>query len=260
MVRTPRRAALGATALLLLALPSGDGRAQGLDPEEVLRVALLSDQDPLTVIWVNKPFAAYLEESLGKPVEPIVPEDHDAVIAAMVAGEVEMACFGPASYTIAREQAAAAGSFGVEPFAARLRDGGTTYQSVVIAGADSGFASIADLEGAGVAFGFGDPNSTSSHLAPRHMLLEAGIVAGEDYEPQYLGKHDAVAQAVSAGEIPAGALSRPILERMIRESVYRPERGDPRSDAALRPFRADGFGTMSDGDYEIIRKIRRDLR
>ncbi len=277
--------------------PVAEPRAEEHDPQ-VLRVALLPDQDPLTVIWVNKPLAAYLEERLGRPVELIVPDDYDAVIQAMTDGEVELAYFGPAAYTMARERAAAGeAGFGVEPFAARLRDGAATYESVIIAGAGTDFQEIADMEGADITIAYGDPASTSSHLAPKFTLMRAGVTDPEDYETVHLGKHDLVAAAVAAGEHPAGALSRPILERLIRtgeldaakirvlgysdplpqypwalrddlaqalqaelrESFYRLQHGDPQSEAVLRPFGAEGFAAMGDEDYEIIRAIRDEL-
>lgn len=286
-----RRAALVYAAVLFAAF-AAPALGQSHDPERV-RVALLPDQDPLTVIWANKPLAAYLEERLGRPVDLVVPEDYDGIIEAMLEGEVELAYFGPVSYTIAADRAAG-GAFEIVPFAARMRDGGTTYRSVVIAGTNSGIADIAEIEGSGIDLAYGDPSSTSSHMAPRYMLLEAGVTEGDDYSAVFLGKHDLVAEAVANGQVPVGALSRVIYERLLREgtlsesdvrviattealpqypwtmrSDLTPElreairsaflglqKGSPWMDAVLLPFGADGFAPIEDGDYRVIRAIR----
>jgi ABC-type phosphate/phosphonate transport system substrate-binding protein len=53
----------------------------------------------------------------------------------------------------------------VEPVLVKTNlDGSFTYHSIGIARADSGIASLADMEGK--VFGFGDPNSTSGYLIP----------------------------------------------------------------------------------------------
>ena len=77
---------------------------------------------------------------------------------------------------------------------------------------------LADVRGK--PFGFGDQASTSSHLAPRAHLLKNHQLNGEtDYRPVHLGTHDAVARAVQAGQVPAGALSKPILDNLIAKGM-----------------------------------------
>jgi phosphonate transport system substrate-binding protein len=64
----------------------------------------------------------------------------------------------------------------------------------------------------GKPFAFGDQASTSSHLAPRTVLAKAGLIGERDYKVVHLGKHDAVARAVAAGQVPAGGLSEEIFK------------------------------------------------
>ena len=82
--------------------------------------------------------------------------------------------------------------------------------------------SIADMRGK--PFGFGDQASTSSHLAPRAHLLKKGLEGDKDYRVVHLGTHDAVARAVQAGQIPAGALSEQIYRSLIERKVIDPAR------------------------------------
>lgn len=282
------------TALLLgttAAIAAGDH-----DPD-TLRVALLPDENAATVIQDNKPLAAYLEEALGKEIEMIVTTDYSSMIEAMRFGRVEVAYFGPASYTIAKAKMAG-GDLDIEPFAARLKDGGTTYQSVLIANVESGIESITDIEGSGIDVAFGDQASTSSHFAPKYAMMLEGVTMDEDYTQNFTGAHDAVARNVELGNAAVGGLSRPIFENLVAEGTIDPdnvivisysddlpqypwvlrtdmtetlqtniknaflslERGTEAGDAVLTPFKADGFAAITDADYDIIRDIRASLQ
>lgn len=281
-----RRHFLGAAVLAAAAgfLP-GLATAQNLDPD-VLRVALLPDESPATIIQNNQALKDYLTERTGKEIELIVTTDYSSMIEAMRFDRIELAYFGPFSYVLAKERAP-----GIEPFAALIAGGAPTYTSVVIANADSGIEEIADLSGRTV--GYGDPASTSSHLIPRaYIQEEAGLVAGSDYEFHHLGTHDAVARAVESGKVEAGGLSSAIfaslLERgkldpskvkVIAESApipnypwtlqgwLAPELKEKirnaflnlKDEAVLGPFKGEGFAAMTDADYEILRRVARTL-
>lgn len=139
----------------------------------------------------------------------------------------------------------------------------------------------------GKPFGFGDQASTSSHLAPRAHLLKKYKLDGEkDYRPVHLGAHDAVARAVQSGQIPAGALSKPILDNLIaRGSIdatkivqldlsapipnypvvmqgdLKPELKaairsaflDMKDAEVLKAFRVQAFAATDDAAYDVLR-------
>lgn len=139
--------------------------------------------------------------------------DYSSMIEAMRFGRIEVAYFGPFSYVLAKSKAP-----NIEPFAVGVERGSPTYQSVLIATAGGPVKTLADVRGK--PFGFGDQASTSSHLAPRAHLLKNHKLNGEtDYRPVHLGTHDAVARAVQAGQVPAGALSKPILDNLIAKGL-----------------------------------------
>ena len=284
-------AAATATLMASTALADGDH-----DPD-TLRIALLPDENAATVIQDNEPLAAHLEETLGRDIELVVTTDYSSMIEAMRFGRIDVAYFGPASYTIARERMEGT-ELSIEPFAARLRNGSATYQSVLIANAESGITSIADIEGSGIDVAFGDQASTSSHFAPKYTMLQEGVEVGEDYEENFTGAHDAVARNVEIGNAQVGGLSRPIFERLIERGTVDPDRvvvigysadipqypwvmrtdltpelqdgirsafldlelGTEVGDAVLGPFSADGFAPIADADYDIIRAIRAALQ
>jgi len=260
---------------------------------DTLKVALLPDESLSTVIQENKPLADYLTDKLGREIELIVTTDYSSMIEAMRFGRIDVAYFGPAAYTIAKDKMQS-GELDIEPFAARLKDGATTYQSVLIANTESGPKSLLAIKNSGIEMAFGDPASTSSHFAPKYTLMQADIVEETDYKSNYLGAHDAVAVNVQRGNAAAGGLSRPIFERLlekgsidaskvtvlgyssnipqypwvmrtdlednlknsIKDAFYSLKKGTAEGDTVLKPFKADGFASVVDKDYDIIRDIR----
>ncbi|MBE7381794.1 MAG: phosphate/phosphite/phosphonate ABC transporter substrate-binding protein [Leptolyngbya sp. SIO1E4] len=252
--------------------------AENANPSKLV-VALLPDEDAATVIQDNDGLATYLEETLDREIELVVTTDYSSMIEAVSNERLDLAYFGPLSYVLAKTKS------DIEPFAARLKDGATTYTSIIIGNVEAGIDDVADIEGATVAFG--DPASTSSRLFPELTLAEAGLSSGEDYEAVFLGAHDAVALAVQNGNAQVGGLSRPIFESLVEEGTIDPSQVtiiaesepipqypwtmrsnlDPDlkaqieaaflsidDDSVLGPFKADGFAAMEDADYDSIRK------
>jgi len=209
-----RRTFLSA-GVVLMCMMANQSYAQGRDPS-TLRVALLPDENAATLIQNAQPLKAYLENTLNKKIEIIVTTDYSSMIEAMRFGRIEVAYFGPFSYVLAKSRAPA-----IEPFAVGVERGAPTYNSVLIANASGDVKALADIKGK--PFAFGDQASTSSHLAPRAYLLKTAQLDGEkDYKPVFLGTHDAVARAVQAGQVPAGALSKPILDSLIAKKIIDP--------------------------------------
>lgn len=265
--------------VVLAALGCGSAVHAEANPE-TLRVALLPDENAAAVIKNNRPLEEYLEETLDRDIELIVTTDYSSMIEAMRFGRLELAYFGPLSYTLAKTKAE------IEPFAALMKDGETTYRAVVIGNAEAGIETIADAAGHDVAWG--DVASTSSHLIPKSMLLKAGLEAETDYSENFVGSHDAVALAVQNGNAQVGGLSLPIFNAMVARGTIDPakvvalEESDPfpqypwtmRSDLdpnlkqaitdafinlndeeVLATFKADGFAPINDKAYDVVRDL-----
>ncbi|MEQ9042378.1 MAG: phosphate/phosphite/phosphonate ABC transporter substrate-binding protein [Alphaproteobacteria bacterium] len=254
-------------------------QAQEPNPD-TLRVALLPDENAATLIQNAQPLKDYLAKTLDKNIEIVVTTDYSSMIEAMRFGRIEIGYFGPFSYVLAKSKAPE-----IEAFAVGVDKGKPTYNSVLIATAGGPVKSIADIKG--TSFGFGDQASTSSHLAPRAHLVKNGLVGGTDYEAVHLGTHDAVARAVQAGQIPAGALSEPILRTLIErgtidaskiveldltapipnypismQGYLSPELKekirsaflDLKDEEILASFRAEGFQPADDSSYDVLRE------
>jgi phosphonate transport system substrate-binding protein len=270
--------------ILLLSLSSAVAIAAGKADPDLLRVALLPDESSATVIKNNAGLKAYLEKQLGKKVEIVVTTDYSSMIEAMRHGRLDLGYFGPLSYVLAKSKSS------IEPFAARLHKGSTTYQAVVIANVAAGITKIEDIKGKNMAYG--DIASTSSHLIPKAMLQKKGLEAKKDYEEHFVGSHDAVALAVQNGHAQAGGLSKTIFETLLEKKTIDPAKvkviavSDSypeypwamRSDLSpalkekvksaflslkdkdvLKPLKADGFASVSDKDYDVIRDLAKIL-
>ena len=271
-----------ASALMsvLLAAVCSIGHASSNPDPETLKVALLPDENASTVIKNNKPLEIYLEKELGKKIELVVTTDYSSMIEAMRHGRIDMAYFGPLSYVLAKQKS------DIEPFAAMKQKGSTTYQSVLIANTGAGIAKISDIVNKNVAYG--DKASTSSHLSPKSILAENGLKAGENYREHFAGAHDAVAMAVQNGHAQAGGLSKPIFESLVQRGLVDPNKVKVLAESkpypqypwtmrsnlkpelkekiraaflnlkdpeVLKPFKADGFGPISDKDYDVVRSL-----
>ncbi|MHB8835817.1 MAG: phosphate/phosphite/phosphonate ABC transporter substrate-binding protein [Candidatus Methylomirabilia bacterium] len=272
-----RRLALVFIAAAVLATAAGTAMALPTRDPEVLQVALLPDENASKVIQDNNGLKQYLEHKLSKKIELHVLTSYAAMVEATRNTRIDLAFFGPLSYCMAKDKAA------IEPFAAKVKNGSTTYRAVIIAAAGSGIARLEDVRGKRMAYG--DTASTSSHLIPKGMLARAGLKPG-DYAESFLGKHDAVALNVMRGNVDAGGLSQVIFKslvekgtidaakvRVIAESDPIPEYPwvmqadlapslkeqirkafmELRDPAILKPLKADSFASIQDADYDVIR-------
>lgn len=269
-------AALG---LALLTAVTAVAHAANPDPD-TLKIALLPDENASTVIKNNQALKAHLEKTLGKKIELIVTTDYSSMIEAMRHGRLDLAYFGPLSYVLAKQKSE------IEPFAALMQKGSTNYHALVIGNVASGVKSLADIAGKNVAYG--DKASTSSHLIPKSMLAEKGLLARAQYKEHFVGAHDAVALAVQNGHAQAGGLSKPIFEAMVQRGMIDAAKVKVLAESkpfpqypwtmrsnlnpalkakirnsfvnlqdpeVLKSFKADGFGPIADKDYDVVRQL-----
>ncbi len=269
-----------ALSFVSLTLLGGAASAAPNPNPDTLKVALLPDENASTVIKNNQPLKHYLEKELGKKIDIVVTTDYSSMIEAMRHGRLDLAYFGPLSYVLAKQKSE------IEPFAALKQKGSTTYQSVLVANTAAGINGISDIAGKNVAYG--DVASTSSHLIPKSVLAEKGLKAGENYKEHFVGSHDAVALSVQNGHAQAGGLSKPIFEALVQRGMIDPKKVkilaeskpfpqypwtvrsnlDPAlkdkirtaflgmtDPAVLKPFKAEGFGTVTDKDYDAVRDL-----
>ena len=144
--------------------------------------------------------ADLLHDETGLYFETNVATEYAGVIEAMCADppEAHMGSLATFAYVLANERC------GIESELVSVRYGSPTYNGQIIARADSGISSLADLEGK--TFCRPDPLSTSGWIIPNLTLRAAGINPDQDMaEVVDAGSHDAVVAAVYNGDCDAGA-------------------------------------------------------
>ncbi len=172
------------------------------------------------------PFMAYLSKELGVPVKLRIANDYAAVIEGQRAGNIQIAYYGPASYSTAYMTGVK-----TEPFVTtRNNDGSIGYYSVIYVKADSPYKDIHDLKGKTI--GFVDPNSTSGYNAPRFYLHKVGIDADAFFGKSIItGSHENGVIALGKGTVDCAAdwwnadndsnLTRMVAKGMAKKEDYR---------------------------------------
>ncbi len=163
-----RRTFIAAAVLIGAAAPAAADDWRTKYPK--LTMGVVTSENEADRIVRYKPVIAYLEKTLGVPVEFRNATDYAGVIEALNADKLQVAGLGPAAYA----QAWIVSGGEVEPLAGQIANDGTFgYHSVVVVKTDSPYQKIEDLRGK--KFAFADPNSTSGFQAPAFFLKEAGI-------------------------------------------------------------------------------------
>ncbi|MCH9672172.1 MAG: PhnD/SsuA/transferrin family substrate-binding protein [Gammaproteobacteria bacterium] len=219
--------------------------------------------------------SASLTKTLGEAVE-INLKIHKTYTAgqdSLVAGEVDFARFGPASYALAKER-----NDGLRLIAMENRKGSKHFKGAIIVRKESPYRSVSDLRGA--RFAFGNERSTIGRYLAQAALVEAGLHATDLDMHSYLDRHDRVLISVLLGDFDAGALKANTFERYkhrndlrvlkefdvvtkpwvaranLDDRLYGAIRAallnltDP---AALKELKVKGFFPASDEDYKDIR-------
>ncbi len=173
--------------------------------ERVLRFGVVPLYTPSEMHRKFTPLAEYLSGRLGKKVDLKVGVDFQGAIQDIGNGITQLCFLTPSTYIVAKK------NYDVRVLVKGLNSGKPYHHSVIITRLDSSINSLEDLKGK--SFCFGDPDSTSSHIVPRYMLLNAGVDLSDLLFYNYLGHHDDVAEAVLSGEYDAGAVMEATAEK-----------------------------------------------
>ena len=164
---TRRSLMIGAAAS---ALAASGARAQAWKaqyPELVF--AVIPEENASGTVDRYTPFVNYLTKEIGAKVTLRIANDYAAVIEGQRAGNIQIAYYGPASFSRVRIIGVKTDAFVIDVNS----DGSKGYYSVFYVLAKSPYQKIEDLKGK--AMGFVDPNSTSGNNMPRFVLDRMGI-------------------------------------------------------------------------------------
>ncbi len=179
-----------------------------------LRIGLIPTEGGADIIERFKPLIDHLEKVLGVEVEGKSASDYAGIITAMSHKHIELAYFGPKSYTDAANKAnaqAVALEMGTE--------GEKGYYGVIISRKDSGIRTLEQARGH--VFAFNDPNSTSGYLVPMVLFKRDLKVEPEKYfsHVKWSGSHGASILGVKHGTIEVASTNDIDLRRMAEKGT-----------------------------------------
>jgi phosphonate transport system substrate-binding protein len=205
------RRSLATLLLLMVVLPCAAGEETGPATEEPLRFGVVSFYYPRLMFRKYEPLVDYLSEHTGREWELRLGVTYEQTVGELCSGQLTAAYLGPFTYVRAHAACAA------EPLA-RLDTGGrAAFRSYILVREDGPIHELADLKGK--RFAFGSALSTSSHLFPRALLVEAGLDPGADVQCAYLEHHEEAARAVQLGEADACGVRDLVGERFLNQGL-----------------------------------------
>ena len=261
------------------------------DNPNPLRFSLIPRTDVAKQLEEHRPMLRRLEAVLGRKIVVIQPASYGTVIEGLLAGTVDLASMGPASYLLAKQRDPS-----ITPFVTWTMKGGTFvkpgvhfYNALLVTRNDSGISDIAGLKGKSITLA--DPASTSGAVIPRQ---EFGELIGQRLEEYfahvtYSGSHDRSLDALKKGYTDAAFVASPAFDEAIRQGrvdvrtwrvlwqsrpiprdpfVYRGKlcsdlrakirqaflTDTPEVRSMLSNLKAERFVTVSDDDYKGLRE------
>ena len=186
--------------------------SQQVDPSTLI-FAYTPVEDPAVYREVWSEFLDHLAETTGKKVQFFPVQSNAAQIEAMRAGRLHIAGFNTGSNPLAVACA------GLRPFTMMAaEDGSFGYEMEIITYPDSGIEDVEEIRGKELAFT--SQTSNSGFKAPSAILkADYNMVAGEDFEPVFSGKHDNSILGVANQDYPAAAIANSVLNRMLSRDV-----------------------------------------
>lgn len=203
-----------------------------------------------------KPLFDDLERALHMPVEVVTPASYGAVTEGLLAGAVDVARLGPATYVSVRKSDPQ-----ITPFATlvRMNDGfseanGASYYSILIVRQHGPISSISGLKGKRLALA--DPESTSGALIPLHVFSRQLGTSLDKYFQRigYSGNHEQSVAAVLNKEADAAFVASSNLGSLI--AAGKVKRSDIRVLWKSAPIPFDPFVYRGQLCEDIKKKIR----
>lgn len=165
---------------------------------EPLRMAVHPYGSTLSLVAVHRPLVQFLEKSLGRPVEFYTAASFDAYVAALGAGEYDIAISPPHFGVLAVESRA---YLPLAHYAAPL-------EPFLVVRREAALQQPGDLAGKRIAMA---DRTAFIRLVIIKKLADAGLVAGRDYEIVEMPTHAAAIMAAARGAADAGLAMGTIL-------------------------------------------------
>lgn len=193
-----RRNLLGYSLLFIAGCTTGANNTNSISKKAItnnIEKLTLAITDIIGIEDLKRDYGAFsiaLQEILETKIEFFPVENRTAAVPALLSGKVDMVFAGPSEYLILNARAKAIPIIAVE-----RKD----YHSIFVVRADSKIKTLTQLKGKTVAMR--KLGSTSGHLAPTKMLIDAGLDPKTDFKTVMLD--DKGVQNLKKGEVDAWA-------------------------------------------------------
>jgi phosphonate transport system substrate-binding protein len=219
---------------------------QWIDPDTII-FSYTPVEDPAIYAKVWDGFINHMAEVTGKKVVFFPVQSYAAQYEAMRSGRLHIAGVNTGGNPVAVNCA------GFVPFAMMASsDGSFGYEMEIIVPANSDIKSPADIRGRTMAFT--SPTSNSGFKAPSALLKsEFGLVAEEDFQTTFSGKHDNSVLGVANQDYEVAAVANSIMNRMFDRGAVDPAK--IRSIYKSATFPTTGYGYAHNLDPSVAAKI-----
>lgn len=164
-----------------------------LSSSEALRFVVTDVQGLEKLERDYESFRTALEDALGRKIEFFPVNSYTETVPALQFGQVDMALTGPSEYVVIRARTNAV------PVVAITRP---NYHAAIAIPTNSGIESVEGLRGKTIAMS--KVGSTSGHIGPTKLLLDAGLDPKSDYKVLMLGQEGSL-EALKNGRVDAWA-------------------------------------------------------
>lgn len=206
MLRTFLVASVAAAALLSAA-PGASAKMP-----KVLNFGIISTESSQALKAGFEPFLKDMEKELGVPVKAFFAPDYAGIIEGMRFNKVDIAWFGNKSAMEAVDRA------GGEIFAQTVDvTGNPGYWSLLLTHKDSPISSLKDVLKCdkSLAFGNGDPNSTSGFLVPSYYVFaQNNVDPKECFKVVRNASHEVNAMAVANKQVDVATNNTESIDRL----------------------------------------------
>ncbi|WP_342616392.1 phosphate/phosphite/phosphonate ABC transporter substrate-binding protein [Rhodoferax sp. GW822-FHT02A01] len=197
-------------------------QGQTCESPKIIRVSLIPKKSSDALGAEYQPLVKVLEAAVRQPVEIVMASSYGAVVEGLLAGTVDLAELGPASYAQAKAR-----DNRITAFASMIQrvgphtEAGDSYRSLLVVRRDKKFHGLPDLRGSNISLI--DPASTSGALIPRQAIAKLTGMALEHYFGRitFAGSHDRAIQAVQKGLVDAAFVSSSRLDEAVRNGSLR---------------------------------------
>ncbi|KKD38508.1 MAG: PhnD/SsuA/transferrin family substrate-binding protein [Limnoraphis robusta] len=189
----------------------------GKNKPDLLRFTVTDEQGLEALEQNYGKFRQALEEVLETKIEFVPVESYIAAVVAFQSNQVDLILTGPSEYVVIHARTDAL------PLIAIARQ---DYYSIIVVPEQSNIQSLNQLSGKTISLK--KPGSTSGHLGPTKLLLDAGLKPNVNYQVMMLGSQEGM-EALAEGKVDAWGGSKTDYEgyKISGKSFREIEKGSP---------------------------------